>query len=83
MTDYGSSRKPSQFRLPQWVAEYVEERSAAMGSTKTDVIVEAVSCLRDREVRELMAEGYREMSETGVRTAEEGIGASGEDVPEW
>jgi hypothetical protein len=80
---YQSSTRPAQFRFPEWAHLFVEERATTTGSTKTEVVLEALACLRQREVEELMAEGYaaraaedRELSEIGMKAAEE-------SWPEW
>ena len=83
MSAYADRSRPTQFRLPQAIAQYVEERSAREGTTKTAVVVEAISCLREREMEALMSAGYREMSDQSARPAEEGLAAADETLPEW
>ena len=75
--------KPVNFRLPQWVIDFLETRAAETNETKTQVIVEAVACLRDREIAALMEEGYREMSEQSLSMAEESLPAAIETLPDW
>jgi hypothetical protein len=83
MSDYPARTRPAQFRLPAWAHEYVEERSANYGVTKTEVVLEALSLLRDTETGELMAEGYREIGTLNVELAERGAAIAAESLPEW
>lgn len=75
--------KPVQFRLPAWAREFLEEQSRQAGSTKTEVVVEALECLREKEMTALMAEGYRELADLNTRLAEESIEIAAETLPEW
>lgn len=75
--------KPVQFRLPAWARDFLDEHSRQAGSTKTEVIVEALECLREKEMAALMAEGYREMADLNSEFAEESIGIASETLPEW
>jgi hypothetical protein len=75
--------RPMNFRLPKWVIDYLEMRAAERNETKTQVIVEAVACLRDHETATLMAEGYREMAEESLALAEDALPAATETLPEW
>ena len=40
------STKPFNVRLPDWAVEYINERAAASGTTKTDVLLEALRSLK-------------------------------------
>jgi hypothetical protein len=75
--------RPVQFRLPPWAAEFLEDQARTTGKTKTQVVIEAISCLRSRETKELMREGYVAMRERGRDLAEEGMAAGSETLPEW
>lgn len=50
----------AQFRLPLWVHDYLAQRAGERNQTKTQVIIEAVSCLQQREIEARMVEGYQE-----------------------
>lgn len=80
---YSSSTRPAQFRFPEWAHLFVEERATTTGSTKTEVVLEALECLRQREVEELMAEGYADRAAEGRELAEAGVKAAEESWPEW
>lgn len=75
--------KPVQFRLPAWAREYLDEQSRQAGSTKTEIVVEALECLREKEMAALMAEGYRELADLNSELAEQAIGIAAETLPEW
>ena len=70
MSDYRA--KPSQFRLPAWAHEFLAEESSATGTTKTDVVLEALGAYRRRRMEEELAEGYRALSAANL-----------EEVREW
>lgn len=67
MTEY--TTKPAQFRLPGWAHEFLAQEASAAGSTKTDVLVEALASCRTKRLEDLMAEGYREMADENLREA--------------
>ncbi len=75
--------RQAQFRLPLWVNEYLEERAVRSGRTKTDLVVEAVACLRDREQAEAMERGYREQAAPAAEIAETTVAAAPEVLDEW
>lgn len=54
----GTPSKQTQFRLPPWALEFIEQAARRRQSTKTQVILDALACLREHELEELMAEGY-------------------------
>ena len=74
--------RPMNFRLPEWVIDYLEIRAAERSETKTQVIIEAVACLRDHETATRMAEGYREMAKESLALAEGALPAATETLPE-
>jgi hypothetical protein len=67
------STKPFNVRLPEWAVQYIDERAAATGTTKTDVLLEALRSLRMQDREALMREGYEEMREIDRSLAEEGL----------
>jgi hypothetical protein len=83
MATYSAGTRPAQFRFPEWAQLFVEERAAATGSTKTEVVLEALECLRQRQVEELMAEGYAARAAESAGLAETGLKAAEEAWPEW
>jgi hypothetical protein len=76
-----AATRPSQFRLPRWAVEFLETMSETNGTTKTEIVVQAIDCLRSREVERLMEEGYREMASLNRGLAEDGLSVS--DAESW
>jgi hypothetical protein len=70
-------------RLPETLSEYLNARVEQGGETKTQVIISALECLRQREREDLMLQGYREMGEFDRALAEADMGAGSESLPEW
>jgi hypothetical protein len=67
------STKPFNVRLPQWALQYINDRAVASGTTKTDVLLEALGSLRAQDREALMRKGYEEMREIDRILAEEGL----------
>lgn len=67
------STKPFNVRLPQWALQYINDRAVASGTTKTDVLLEALRSLRAQDREALMRKGYEEMREIDRILAEEGL----------
>jgi len=75
--------KPGQYRLPEWAHEFLAEEAERYGVTKTQVIVRALERLRDSEIEALMAQGYRDLVEENLATAEEGLVVAAETLEDW
>lgn len=60
MVEYTS--KPAQFRLPPWAHEFLAQEASAANTSKTDVVLEALDCLKQRRFEESMKQGYIEMA---------------------
>ena len=67
------STTPFNVRLPDWALQYINERAVASGTTKTDVLLEALQALRVQDREALMREGYEEMQEIDRIMAEESV----------
>ena len=61
--------KPSQFRLPAWAQEFLAKEASVAGSTKTDVVLEALVDLKRKRFEEAMKEGYLAMAEENLAEA--------------
>jgi hypothetical protein len=83
MSGQTQAAKPFNLRLPAWASEFVNLRAHESGVTKTQVVVDALSCLRAAEVQALMREGYEEMREADRLMAEEDMAVGSEGLPEW
>jgi hypothetical protein len=79
----GQAAKLFNVRLPGWASDFVDQRSVETGTSKTQVMVDAISCLRAEHVQSLMREGYEEMREISCQMAEEDMAAGCESLPEW
>ena len=75
--------KPANYRLPQWAIDFIEREAEERRQTRTQIVIEAVACLRDRELATLMQEGYREMADESRDLAESNLPAAAETLPEW
>jgi hypothetical protein len=75
--------KQAQFRLPLWVHSYLAQRAGERNETKTQVVIEAVSCLRQREIEARMAEGYQEYAELARHVSEQALPVATEVLGEW
>lgn len=73
------STKPFNIRLPLWAVEFIETRARTLGTTKTEVVLDALIRLRQLEVEGLMRQGYAEMRELDARLAEEGMPGTGRE----
>lgn len=82
-SDY--TTKPAQFRLPAWAHEFLAQEASATGTTKTDVVVEALEEYKTKRFDQLMAEGYRELAEENLREVREWDSAlmDGLEAGEW
>ena len=70
-------------RLPESLIEFLNKRVAEGHVTKTQIVISALECLRERERETLMDEGYRAMGEFDRALAEASMDACAEIVPEW
>ncbi len=83
MAEY--TKKPTQFRLPAWAVDFIAQETSERHVTKTDVVVEALDCLKRRRFEQLMAEGYRETAEQTLEEVREWDGTLADSLEdeEW
>jgi hypothetical protein len=67
------STTPFNVRLPDWALQYINQRAVATGTTKTDVLLEALQALKVQDREALMRRGYAEMREIDKLIAEESL----------
>jgi hypothetical protein len=67
------STTPFNVRLPDWALDYINERAVTTGTTKTDVLLEALQALKVQDRETLMRKGYAEMREVDKLIAEESL----------
>jgi Arc/MetJ-type ribon-helix-helix transcriptional regulator len=70
-------------RLPDALSEYLNSRVERGTETKTQVVITALECLRERELETLMREGYAERSAQVLEESEAALTAGTETWPEW
>ena len=75
--------KPANYRLPQWALDFIEREAQERRQTRTQIVIEAIECLRARELAALMREGYREMADEALDMAENNLPSAAETLPEW
>ena len=76
-------KKQLSVKLPESLFIFVDSKAAQEHITKTEVLIDALTCLQQRDLDALMAEGYREMAEEGRRLAEASLFAAAETLHEW
>jgi len=74
-------KKPVQVRLPGWARDFVTEQARERRQTKSDVVIEALDCLRERQVEALMEEGYRALGDSQHDVVAAGLGAALPAIP--
>jgi hypothetical protein len=70
-------------RLPDALSDYLNSRVERGTETKTQVVIAALECLRERELEALMREGYAERSAQVLEESETALPAGTEAWPEW
>ena len=83
MTQY--TTKPAQFRLPPWAHEFLAEEASATGTSKTEVVLDALEDYKRKRLETLLAEGYREWADENLAEAKhwESALADGLEPEEW
>lgn len=83
MAGHAPTARPFNVRLPMWAIDFIDHRSNETGATKTQVMVDAIACLRAEHVQALMREGYEEMRRFNRQMADDDMAAGCESLPEW
>jgi len=78
-----AARQQITVRLPKSLVDFVDRKALDGGTNRTDVLIDAISCLKARDMETLMAEGCRDRADLDLRIAEENLAAGAEDLPEW
>ena len=63
--------KPAQFRLPPWAHEFLAQEAASTGTSKTEVVLDALDEYRRKRLDVLLAEGYQEWAQDNAAEAKE------------
>lgn len=70
-------------KLPEPLVAFIGDKAAEAHISRTEVLINAISCLRERDTEALMAEGSRERAELNCRLADENLRAASDTWPEW
>jgi hypothetical protein len=73
--------RPVQLRLPAWAAEFVDKRAREQSTSRSTVMIQAIGCLQQHELEQLMEQGYREMAQLDEALAEQNLSAGTETWP--
>lgn len=83
-SDDNAVTRPAQFRLPQWAREFLIEESAASGSTRTDVVLEALGEYKEKLLQERLAQGYSACADSALDEVHEWDGTLADGLErEW
>jgi hypothetical protein len=74
--------RPVQVRLPEPVDDYLTGLAHGLGESKTQIVVEALECLRRQRLERCMAAGYRELAGEESRLVAAGLAASLPAIPD-
>lgn len=83
MTQY--TTKPAQFRLPPWAHEFLAREAASTGTSKTEIVLDALDEYKRKRFEDQLAEGYSEWAEENRVEAKEWDAAlmDGLEPEEW
>ena len=74
--------RPVHVRLPVPIDDYLTELADEHGESKTQIVVEALECLRQELLERRMEAGYRELAEEGFRLVAAGLAAGLPVIPD-
>jgi hypothetical protein len=80
MTNHALKR-PVQVRLDAPAREFLVLTAQERGQTQSDVVAEALECLKEQRVQALMEEGYREMGASQRDVIQAGLAAALPIIP--
>ena len=78
-----AARQQITVRLPKSLVDFVDSKALDGGANRTDVLIDAITCLKARDMEALMAEGCRDRADLDLRIAEENLAARAETLPGW
>ncbi len=74
--------RPVQVRLPVAADDFLEALAAERGESKTQVVVEALECLRRQLLEDRMKAGYRALAEADAEIVEAALDAALPALPD-
>ena len=78
-----AARQQITVRLSKSLVEFLDRKALDENTSRTDVLIDAISCLKAQDRETLMAEGCRDRADLDLRIAEESLAAGAESLPEW
>jgi hypothetical protein len=75
-------RRPVQVRLPASLDDFLSQAAKDRRESKTDVVIEALNCLREKQIEALMEEGYQKLADAQRDVVEAGLAAAMPIIPE-
>jgi hypothetical protein len=73
--------RPVQVRLPEPVDDFLTGLAEELGESKTEIVVEALECLRQQLIERRMEAGYRELAGEQDQLVAAGLAASLPTIP--
>jgi len=74
--------RPVQVRLPEAADSFLSGLAHELGTTKTQIVIEALECLRKQRLERQMEAGYRELADGQAQIVEAGLAAGLPAVPD-
>lgn len=74
--------RPVQVRLPEAADALLNGLASELGKTKTQIVIEALECLRQQRLERQMEAGYRELAGEQAPIVEAGLAAGLPAVPD-
>lgn len=74
--------RPVQVRLPEPVDDFLTGLAQELGESKTQIVVEALECLRQQRLERRMEAGYRELADEQGPIIAAGLSASLPTIPD-
>ena len=77
-----ASKRPVQVRLPADMDEFLSQTARDRRRSKSDVVIKALTCLREKQIDALMEEGYRKLGDSQRDVIQAGLDAALPILPE-
>jgi len=74
--------RPVQVRLPEPVDDFLTGLARELGQSKTQLVVEAIECLRQQLLERRMEAGYRELADEQGQLVAAGLAVSLPAIPD-
>jgi predicted DNA-binding protein len=74
--------RPVQVRLPESVHDFLTALAHERGESKTQIVQEALECLRQQLLERRMEAGYRDLAGEQQQIVEAGLAASLSTIPD-